>query len=249
MSEEGTGPLRKLDELRRSGQKIELSDVRELLGYSNEWWRVMFETAGLAMVVGDTSGNILAATPSFEKVFGYNEDELREIGGVAAMTHPDDMRLDEELFGEVVAGKRDHYQLEKRYYRKDGRLMWGRLTLLMLRGADDEPPLIVAMVQDVTETRQAQELADHLRTASLKRSQAIELNDSIVQGLVVAKMAFERGMDEKAHQSLAETLERARAIVGDLLGEGGPPVPGSLVRGEPTASGAPPPASGGGSIP
>lgn len=246
--DESVEPLRKLSELRKSGQKIALSDLRDVLRHSNEWWRVMFETAGLAIAVGDTNGEILAATPSFEKVFGYTENELREIGGVAAMTHPDDMRLDQELFGEVIAGERDHYQLEKRYYRKDGSLMWGKLTLLMLRGDADDPPLIVAMVQDVTESRQAQELANRLRTATLKREQAIELNDSIVQGLVVAKMAFEGGLDEKVQQTLTETLEKAREIVGELLGDLGPPEPGSLVIGE-VSEVAPPPAPGAGAIP
>lgn len=239
--------MKRFDDIRRAGGKIELSDLQDALRESSEWWEVIFETAGLAMAVGGPEGDLYAVTPSFKKVFGYDEHEVRDIGGIAAMTHPEDLPIDLELFGELVAGERDHYQLEKRYYRKDGSLMWGRLTLLLLRGEEDETPVILAMVQDVTETKQANELSQQLRMASIRREQAIELNDNIVQGLVVAKMAFERGMDEKVMETLTTTLEKARSIVGDLLGDMGAPEPGSLVRGEPAET-APPPAPEGGSI-
>ena len=239
--------MKRFEDLHRAGHRIELSDVQDVLRDSNEWWKVIFEAAGLAMAVGNVQGEIYAVTPSFQKVFGYDEKELRDVGGVMAMTHPDDLPLDMELFGELVAGERDHYQMEKRYYRKDGSLMWGRLTVLLLRGEENDTPVILAMVQDVTETRQANELAEQLRMATLKREQAIELNDNIVQGLVVAKMAFESGVDEKVAEALTTTLEKAREIVGDLLGELGIE-PGSLVRGE-AAETTPPPAPAGGSIP
>lgn len=232
--------MKKFQDLHRAGEKIQLSDVQNVLRESSEWWEVIFEAAGLAMVVGGPDGTLYAATPTFEKVFGYSEQEIRDVGGIIAMTHPDDLPLDLDLFNELVQGQRDHYQLEKRYYRKDGSLMWGRLTVLLLRGEEDETPLILAMVQDVTETKQAHELSEKLRRASLRREQAMELNDNIVQGLVVAKLAFEGGFDEKVQETLTATLEKARAIVGELLGDMGPPEPGSLVRGEPADTAAPP---------
>ena len=209
----------RLEDLRLSGQAISLEDVQVALRDSNEWWSVIFDRAGLAVVVGSADGEVLASSPSFERIFGYTQDEIKDVGGIAAMTHPDDLPLDLELFGELVQGHRDHYQLVKRYHHKNGSLLWGRLTVLLLRDAGNEPRFVVAMMQDITESRRAEELEQRMRTASMRRNQALELNDNIVQGLAVAKMALEGGFDEKAKETLATTLEKARAIVSELLSD------------------------------
>lgn len=231
MPANGQDALKKLEELRGSGHKIQIVDVQDVLSSSPEWWRVILETAGLAMAVGDMEGNVLAVSPSFQTVFGYSQDEINEVGGVAGMTHPDDLPLDEALFGELLRGERDHYQLEKRYLHRDGREMWGRLTVLLLRSDDSGSTFVVAIVQDITETKEAQEAADAIKTAILRHDQALELNDSVVQGLVVTKMALESGLEDKAKESLELTLERARATVSELLGSMAQP-PGSLRRPE-----------------
>ena len=222
--------VRRLEESHKAGRDVSLEEVQAALQESPEWWKVIFETAGIAMVVGSTDGQILAMAPSFETVFGYTEDEVRNIGGIVAMTHPDDLNKDMELFGELITGVRDHYQLEKRYYRKDGSLMWGRLTVLLLRDPAGEPKFVVAMAQDITETITAKELSEQVKAATVRREQALELNDNIVQGLVVAKMALEGGMDDKAMETLASTLEKARSLVSGLLGDLDPMDGGSLVR-------------------
>ena len=237
MARDSGDAVRRLEESHKAGRDISLEEVQAALQESNEWWRVIFETAGIAMVVGSTEGQVIAASPSLETVFGYTLEELRDVGGVIAMTHPDDLQKDMELFGELVAGQRDHYQLEKRYYRKDGSLMWGRLTVLLLRDSDGEPKFVIAMTQDITETVTSKELAEKVKAATVRREQALELNDNIVQGLVVAKMALEGGMDEKAIETLAATLEKARSLVSDLLGDHDPTAGGSLVREGPAGLG------------
>ncbi|MFP5353136.1 MAG: PAS domain S-box protein [Actinomycetota bacterium] len=217
--------MNSLLERRKAGEKVGIADFQEALAASNAWWQIIFEQAGLALAIGDPSGKVVAVSPSFEKMFGYSGQEIVDTGGIANITHPDDLPLDMELFGELVRGERDHYQLEKRYFHKDGRLIWGRLTVMLLRGDDPEATLVVAMAQDITETKEAQER----EALSIRHEQALELNDHVVQGLVVAKMALEGGLDEKARESLVATLENVRTIVKDLLA-GMPERPGGLTR-------------------
>jgi two-component system, NtrC family, sensor kinase len=211
--------VEKLKEVHLSGSDVTLEDVQRALQGSDEWWTVIFEQAGLAMVVGSVDGQVLAASPSFEKMFGYSTDEIRTTGGIIAMTHPEDVQADIDLFTELIAGEREHYQLTKRYYHKNGTLIWGRLTVLLLRDAMGEPRFVVALTQDITESVTAERLAQELERAALRREQALELNDNIVQGLVVVKMALEGGWDDKAKETLKRTLEKARGIVSDLLGD------------------------------
>lgn len=220
--------LNSLLERRKAGEKVGIADFQQALAASNEWWRIIFEKAGLALAIGAPTGEVVAVSPSFEKLFGYTGDEVVDIGGITAMTHPEDLPLDMELFGELVRGERDHYQMEKRYFHKDGSLIWGRLTVMLLRGDDPEATLIVAMAQDITETKEAQER----EALSIRHEQALELNDNVVQGLVVAKMALEGGLDEKAKETLVATLEKAKATVKELLA-GQAETPGGLVRSDP----------------
>ena len=66
-----------------------------------------------------------------------------------------------------------------------------------------------------------------------RQRQALEINDNVVQGLAVAKYALDTGDERRAHDALELTLERARGIIGDLLGDEGSEVrlgPGDLTR-------------------
>jgi hypothetical protein len=65
----------------------------------------------------------------------------------------------------------------------------------------------------------------------LLRKQALKLNDEVLQGLVVAKMAFENGDHDRAGAALADSLERLRETIDQMLAHGAGPEAGDFVRG------------------
>jgi DNA-binding NtrC family response regulator len=72
-------------------------------------------------------------------------------------THPDDAGLDWQLYEELVAGKRDKYEIEKRFVRKDGRIVWGRLVVSIVKNRDEKrSQYVVAMVEEVTDRKHAE---------------------------------------------------------------------------------------------
>lgn len=74
----------------------------------------------------------------------------------------------------------------------------------------------------------------------VRQRQALEINDNIVQGLAVAKYAMDQGADAKSREAIEETLEKARGIITQLLGEGhgeGGLQPGDLRRSRPATLG------------
>ena len=86
------------------------------------------------------------------------------------------------------------------------------------------------------ERTRAADLRSRLAAAQLRREKALEINDNIVQGLAVAKYAFDLGRMEQAQQAIADTLAAARLIISDLLEEvesGEELHAGPLVRAEP----------------
>jgi len=86
-------------------------------------------------------------------------------------THPDDIQADVELYTRLVTGESDCYQLEKRYLRKDGQIVWARLTISLVRVATTAPQLVVAMVEDISKQKQAEQALQRSE-ARLRRSLA-----------------------------------------------------------------------------
>lgn len=208
--------VNELDRFYASGQRIDIHDVQRALSESDAWWSAVFETAGIGILFGDVTGRILAVTPVLEKMLGYAQEEIIALGP-AGITHPDDVQSDVELFMELVRGQRERYQLEKRYLRKDGSVMWGHLTAILLRDRTGEPRFGLAIVEDITARKRADIYQERLAQAAERRQQAIEINDSIMQGLVVTKWALDAGDTDLANESLASSLEAVRNRIQSLF--------------------------------
>ena len=219
-----------------AGETISLEHMRRILLERDQSLETIFEAAGMGMVLGDMTGRTITANPILLDMLGYDEQEMRQLG-VQGITHPDDLAADIDLFTEMLEGKRDSYQLEKRYLRKDGSIMWGRMTAVVLRDSSGQPHFGLGLLQDITELKEAENMRVRLLEAEASQKQALELHDSIVQGLTVAKLALDMQWEEKADEAIAQTLKNARQIVSDLLGaaesRGDPVGPGSLVKTDP----------------
>jgi diguanylate cyclase (GGDEF)-like protein/PAS domain S-box-containing protein len=77
-------------------------------------------------------------------------------------THPEDVGRDAQLYRQLLAGERDSFRMEKRYVHKDGSVMWGRLSVSRIEGAEDEPAFAVGVVEDITEIRDAAQEIERL---------------------------------------------------------------------------------------
>jgi PAS domain S-box-containing protein len=87
-------------------------------------------------------------------MLGFSEEELRNKHCVD-FSPPEDAEKDWALFQQLRAGSIDHYQLEKRYFRRDGSLVWGSLSISLLKSSAS--PLVLAMVEDITDKKKAEE--------------------------------------------------------------------------------------------
>ena len=119
-----------------------------------ELFRDVFNASPIGIAVETLEGQPLFVNPAFCSMLGFSEEELRYKHCVD-FSPPDDAQKDWALFQQLKAGSIDHYQLEKRYFRKDGSLVWGRLSISLLKGYP--PPLVIAMVEDITDNQRAEE--------------------------------------------------------------------------------------------
>jgi PAS domain S-box-containing protein len=121
---------------------------------NNELFHDAFNASPIGIAVENLEGQPLFANRSLCSMLGFTEEELRGKHCVD-FSPPEDAEKDWALFQQLRAGSIDHYQLEKRYFRRDGSLVWGRLSLSLLNSRPS--PLVVAMVEDITDKRTAEE--------------------------------------------------------------------------------------------
>jgi two-component system cell cycle sensor histidine kinase/response regulator CckA len=144
-----------------SAYDVTHSERRRLVRDSDRRFRAIFDAAAMGVLQCTTDGCVVESNPALERMLGYSHEELRGMH-FREFTHPDDLATDLKLFGEMVAGKRDSYQMEIRCFRKDKTSGWMRLTVSLVRGPDDRPAFVIGMVEDITERKQAE---DQLREA------------------------------------------------------------------------------------
>ena len=155
--------------------------MQEELEQSERRFRTMFESAGIGMALDDEDGRLLETNAAFQQMFGYTAEEL-EGKSFLDLTHPDDVDLGWKLFQELVAGQRDCFHLEKRYLRQDGAVLSGLVTVSAIRDSAGRFQHGVAMVEDITERRRAEQELRH-REAELAHATRLSAVSELATGI------------------------------------------------------------------
>lgn len=131
--------------------------VHEALTHSEAMFRATFEGSAIGMAWVSLDGKVLRSNGTLQTMLGYNAEDL-EGKRVVDLTHPDDRTTDGQLYGQMLAGQRKGYQIEKRYVRKDGGVFWARLTVSAVRDAAGRVQFSVGALLDISEQKQASEI-------------------------------------------------------------------------------------------
>jgi PAS domain S-box-containing protein len=153
-------------------------EAEEALRKSEERFRVMFEDAPIGVawgpleesarpISGAAGSSLYTRNRAYREMLGYSEQELASMH-FTEYTHPDDLPRVLELYGELIAGQRDRYELAMRYLGKDGRIIWAQVAESALGAEQGAPRFGLTMVQDITERRLAHE-ALQVSEAELRR--------------------------------------------------------------------------------
>jgi PAS domain S-box-containing protein len=128
--------------------------------------RAMFDWAGAGIVLVDLEGRIVQCNPAYARMLGYTEAELQQLT-FRDFTHPEDTAREWPLFQEMAAGQRPSYTMEKRYIRKNGQIIWIRLSASLVRDAEGKPQFGVGLTEDISDRKTA-EAAQQRLTAILE---------------------------------------------------------------------------------
>jgi PAS domain S-box-containing protein len=185
--------------------------AEESLAESEAKFRSIFERAGIGMTLVDVDDYIIEANSAFQKMLGYDIDELRQMK-IADFTHPDDALLDALLFKEILEKKRDAYQMTKRYITKEGKTIVVNLTVTVARDENEEISFIIGMAEDISGQIKAEE---DLNASEIRFKQVI---DSSPMGIQIYEL------DSENNLILTEANQAADRILGvdhnTLIGKG-----------------------------
>src|SRR5246127_2208538 len=148
------------------GTAIDLEDrkqAEQALRKSEERWRSVFENSAIGVALTDLNGRFLVTNHVYQTIVGYTEEELRALCFLD-LTHEDYREANWALITELLEGKRQQFQIEKKYLRKDGSSIWVSNNVSLVPGTERGPRFIMALSEDITQRKRAEE--------ALRRSEA-----------------------------------------------------------------------------
>ncbi len=179
---------------------------------SENRWRAVFESSAVGISVTDTQGRFIATNRAYQEMVGYTDEELRSITYIE-LTNEEDRPRNAALSAKHWAGELERYQMEKRYTRKDGRLVWAKITVSKSGGAGTTPPFGVCVVEDITERKAAEDrLREYEKIVEGLQEMILVIDRQYVYQ--IANRAYLKYRDLELHQVVGHTVPE---LVGEDL--------------------------------
>lgn len=154
--------------VRIAGSNLDITALKEAeaaLRESERHFSAAFDDSPIGLDLVDLRGRFVRVNAAYCRMIGYTAEQLLGMH-IREITHPDDLLRDEASMREFLSGQRRTYQVEKRYVRADGGIVWAMLNVTVVTDAEGRPLHFFGQVQDITQLkrdeeelrRQAQEL-------------------------------------------------------------------------------------------
>ena len=119
--------------------------------------QVIFDQAAVGFAyIESKTGRLVKVNKKFRDIIGLNKDAALS-DTFMSITHPDDLQEDLDNMEKLLKGDIREFSMEKRYIRKDGSIVWGNLTVSALWASGQSPDNHIAIVEDITDRKKAEE--------------------------------------------------------------------------------------------
>ncbi len=213
---------------RKNAQEA-LRKSEESLRQSERRFRNYFEQGLIGMAATSLDGHWLEVNDHICEILGYEREELLRRTW-KELTYPEDLGKDLELFNRLLAGKIEHYRLDKRFLRKDGSIVYTTIVIRAFRRGDGSIDHIVALMVDITARKQAEQalhqshdelrsiydgMGDGLLVADIETKKFVRCNVSMRQmlGYSEDELLSRSVLDIHPPDEVPSVLEKFRALV------------------------------------
>ena len=202
--------------------------AEEELRQIEERFKNSFDSAAIGMALVDTDGRWLQVNQSLCNILGFTEGELLSTT-FHELTHPEDLYSGLGELRRLIGGEIPYCQQEKRYFHKDGRVVWVQLSISHVRDIDGQALYLIFQVQDITESKkhrealqEAKELAEQANTAKSQflANMSHEIRTPIHTSIGMTELALDTDLTEEQSKYLKAVRRSATsllAIVNDIL--------------------------------
>src|SRR5215212_9333280 len=156
----------------------ERKQAEEELRESEERFRGTFEQAAVGIAHVGTDGHWLRVNRRLCDIVGYEKEELLGLT-FQDITHPDDLETDLEGARRLLAGEIETYSREKRYFRKDGSIVWIYLTVSLARSPLGKPRYFISVTEDITERKRIEEAQRFLAEVGASLSSSLDYRTTL----------------------------------------------------------------------
>jgi diguanylate cyclase (GGDEF)-like protein/PAS domain S-box-containing protein len=141
---------------------IERKKALAELQYSEARFRAFFESAGVGAVqIDPVTGRFIQINNRFCRITGYYPQELLAMK-LSDIVPPDDQEMDKINFARLTGDELSDYEVEKRYVRKDGQVVWVRVSISKIPDTSGRPVRAAGIIQDITARKKAEEHIRHM---------------------------------------------------------------------------------------
>jgi PAS domain S-box-containing protein len=144
--------------------------IEAQLRESEERFRLAMANAPIGMALVGLDGSWIEVNDRVCEILQRPREELLGLT-FQDITHPEDLDTDLGYAQQLLDGQIAHYEMDKRYLRPSGEVVWALLSGSIVRGDDGEPLYFIAQIVDIGDRKRAlQEL--EIASRSLERSNA-----------------------------------------------------------------------------
>jgi PAS domain S-box-containing protein len=144
-------------------------------------FRLAFQNSPIGMALLNMDASFVQLNPALCRMLGYSESELLDMT-FRDFTHPEDLEMEIPYYEKCVRGEIDSYRMDKRYVKKDGEIIWVNMTAVITKNRAGQPLYALAMVEDITEVRMAEENRQRLES-QLRQAQKMEAIGTLAGGI------------------------------------------------------------------
>ncbi|HEV7925941.1 MAG TPA: response regulator [Verrucomicrobiae bacterium] len=208
--------------VRRAMQEVEEREekrrTQEALQETEQRFRIIFNHSPLGIALVSAEGRPILTNAALQRMLGYTGEELSRMH-FHDFTHPEDRARDTNNYHQLMQGALKDYQLEKRYIRKDGQVVWTRISVSVAHESAGRADFAIKMVEDITERRNLE--------AKFVEAQKMEVIGQLAGGvahdfnnILAVIMGYCELMTEKlaSDAELTGNLETIRSAAGRACG-------------------------------
>ena len=218
----------------------ERKQAEEALRESEDKFKHVFDHSIIGKSITFPSGE-MQTNKAFYEMLGYSKEEFLDFKW-QQITHPDDVELSQRVVDSLLSGEKDSDRFIKRYFHKNGSVVWANVSTVLRRDKEENPLYLMATISNITERKQTEEALKISRENLLEESNqrkilskrlidllekdrhdiAMELHDNIGQILTSLKINLEviddklKPIDTELGSLTKDAIKRANQAINDL---------------------------------